>query len=161
MTRRVVVTGTSVVTALGTDTSEFWDRLCAGKSGVSPLERFDCSEFKVRFGGEIKDFDPTDCIPAREVKRLDRFCQFALYGAVKAVQQAAAACGSSAPVTPTGGHNSDSVSFLAAGIPAVTLMTGAWLNQNHTPEDTPAMINTAQLSLASEIMYRAVKTLAF
>ena len=91
---------------------------------------------------------------------------FALWGdagslAVKAVQQAAAACGSSAPVTPTGGHNSDSVSFLAAGIPAVTLMTGAWLNQNHTPEDTPAMINTAQLSLASEIMYRAVKTLAF
>ena len=56
--RRVVVTGMSVVTALGFETSEFWDKLCAGKSGVSPLERFDCSEFKVRFGGEIKDFDP-------------------------------------------------------------------------------------------------------
>ena len=78
MTRRVVVTGISVVTALGFETSEFWDKLCAGKSGVSPLERFDCSEFKVRFGGEIKDFDPTDTVPAREVKRLDRFCQFAM-----------------------------------------------------------------------------------
>ncbi|MBI3861778.1 MAG: beta-ketoacyl-[acyl-carrier-protein] synthase II, partial [Planctomycetia bacterium] len=88
MTRRVVVTGMSVVTALGYETSEFWDKLCAGKSGVSLLERFDCSEFKVRFGGEIKDFDPTDCVAAREVKRLDRFCQFAVYGAAKAIKQA-------------------------------------------------------------------------
>ena len=54
MTRRVVVTGMSVVTALGFETSEFWDKLCSGKSGVGLLERFDCSEFKVRFGGEIK-----------------------------------------------------------------------------------------------------------
>jgi 3-oxoacyl-[acyl-carrier-protein] synthase II len=89
MTRRVVVTGMSVVTALGFEISEFWDKLCAGKSGVGPLERFDCSEFKVRFGGEIKDFDPSDCVPAREVKRLDRFCQFAMYGAAKAIRQAA------------------------------------------------------------------------
>lgn len=87
MSRRVVVTGMSVVTALGFEVSEFWDKLCAGKSGVAPLERFDVSEFKVRFGGEIKDFDPTDCLPAREVKRLDRFCQFALYGAYKAIKQ--------------------------------------------------------------------------
>ncbi len=89
MTRRVVVTGMSVVTALGSETSEFWDKLCAGKSGVSLLERFDCSEFKVRFGGEIKDFDPSECIPAREVKRLDRFCQFAVFAAVKAIRQSA------------------------------------------------------------------------
>src|SRR5258708_40197691 len=88
MTRRVVVTGISVVTALGFETSEFWGKLCAGKSGVSLLERFDCSEFKVRFGGEIKDFDASDCVPAREVKRLDRFCQFAVYGAAQAIKQA-------------------------------------------------------------------------
>ena len=87
MTRRVVVTGVSVVTALGFEPSEFWDKLCAGKSGVGSIQRFDCSEFKVRFGGEIKDFDPTECIPAREVKRLDRFCQFAVYGAHKAITQ--------------------------------------------------------------------------
>lgn len=87
MSRRVVVTGMGVVTALGTEIPEFWDSLCAGKSGVGPLQRFDCSEFKVRFGGEVKDFDPTDCIPGREVKRLDRFCQFAMVGAVKAIKQ--------------------------------------------------------------------------
>ena len=87
MSRRVVVTGMAVVTALGCDTSEFWDRLCAGKSGVGPLQRFDCSDFKVRFGGEIKDFDPSECIPERELKRLDRFSQFAMLGAHKAVLQ--------------------------------------------------------------------------
>jgi 3-oxoacyl-[acyl-carrier-protein] synthase II len=86
MSRRVVVTGISVVTSLGSEPAEFWDKLCAGKSGVGMLQRFDCSEFKVRFGGEIKDFDPTDCLPGREVKRLDRFCQFAMYGAYKAIR---------------------------------------------------------------------------
>jgi len=88
MTRRVVVTGVGVVTALGTNVSEFWDNLCAGKSGVSHLQRFDPTDFKVRFGGEIKDFSAEECIPAKEVKRLDRFCQFAMYGAAKAIQQA-------------------------------------------------------------------------
>jgi 3-oxoacyl-[acyl-carrier-protein] synthase II len=77
----------SVVTALGFETSEFFDKLCAGKSGVSQLQRFDCSDFKVRFGGEIKDFVPTEVIPERELKRLDRFVQFAVYGAHKAVRQ--------------------------------------------------------------------------
>src|SRR3569623_2271778 len=87
MVRRVVVTGMSVVTALGFKTSEFFEKLCAGKSGVSQLQRFDCADFKVRFGGEIKDFVPTEVIPERELKRLDRFVQFAVYGAHKAVRQ--------------------------------------------------------------------------
>jgi 3-oxoacyl-[acyl-carrier-protein] synthase II len=87
MRRRVVVTGMSVVTALGTDIPEFWDKLCAGKSGVGPLRRFDVSNYKVRFGGEISDFDSSDLIPPREAKRLDRFAQFSLYGAEKAVEQ--------------------------------------------------------------------------
>lgn len=87
MTRRVVVTGTGVVTALGHEVATFWQQLCAGKSGVSNLQRFDCSEYKVRFGGEVKDFEPTDCIPAREVKRMDRFVQFGMYAAVKAATE--------------------------------------------------------------------------
>ena len=88
MTRRVVVTGMSVVTALGFEISEFWDKLCAGKSGVSLLERFDCSEFKVRFGGEIKDFDLSDHlqIDSKDIKRYDRFVQFAMGAAGKAVR---------------------------------------------------------------------------
>lgn len=89
MTRRVVVTGMSVVTALGCDVLDFWERLCAGKSGVARLSRFDCTDFKVRFGGEVKDFDLSEHVPIKpnEVKRLDRFCQFALAGAHKAIEQ--------------------------------------------------------------------------
>ena len=87
MIRRVVVTGMSVVTSLGTELTDFWEKICAGKSGIGPVQRFDCSDFKVRFGGEIKDFDPRDQIPERELKRLDRFVQFALYAAAKAIQQ--------------------------------------------------------------------------
>ncbi len=88
MTRRVVVTGLSVVTALGTEVSECWDRLCAGKSGVGPVGRFDCSDFKVRIGGEIRGFDPAEHldIENKEVRRLDRFCQFAIVSAHKAIQ---------------------------------------------------------------------------
>ncbi len=89
MTRRVVVTGGGVVTALGCELAEFWDRICAGKSGVGPLRRFDTSEFKVRFGGEVRDFSPEDHlkVDGREVRRLDRFCQFALVAAQKAIDQ--------------------------------------------------------------------------
>jgi aminopeptidase YwaD len=91
---------------------------------------------------------------------------FALWGngenaAVKAIRQAAAACGARALLTPTVGHNSDSVSFASAGIPAVTLMTYDWLNKNHTPEDTTSLLKPEQIDLASEIMYRAVRLLAF
>lgn len=89
MTRRVVVTGASVVTSLGCETAEFWDRICAGKSGIGPLRRFDCSDFKVRFGGEVRDFDLTDhiALEPKEVRRLDRFVQFALAAANKAIGQ--------------------------------------------------------------------------
>lgn len=87
MARRVVVTGMSVVTALGSNVPEFWEKLCAGKSGISRLERFDCSDFKVNFGGEVKDFRPEDHFDGKEAKRLDRFSQFALAGAQKAVKQ--------------------------------------------------------------------------
>lgn len=87
MARRVVVTGMSVVTALGSELPEFWERLCAGKSGVGRLERFDCSDFKVNFGGEIKDFKPEDHFDGKESRRLDRFSQFALASAQLAVKQ--------------------------------------------------------------------------
>ncbi len=88
MSRRVVVTGIGVVTSLGCEVSDYWERLCAGKSGIGLLERFDVSDFKVRFGGEVKNFELTEHIDIehKEVKRLDRFVQFAMAGASKAVQ---------------------------------------------------------------------------
>lgn len=89
MQRRVVVTGLSVITSLGTELPEFWDKLCAGKSGIGPVQRFDVSEFKVRFGGEITFFNLIEHLDynPKDVKRLDRFTQFALAGAAKALEQ--------------------------------------------------------------------------
>jgi len=88
--RRVVVTGASVITSLGHDVREVWQRVCSGQSGIRSVERFDCSEFAVRIGGEIKDFDATALVPLerREVRRIDRFGQFALAAAHQAIAQA-------------------------------------------------------------------------
>ncbi len=88
MTRRVVVTGISAVTSLGSDVPALWNRLCAGESGIGPLERFDVSEFSVRFGGEIKNFEPADDLDMepKEIRRLDRFTQFAVVAASKAIK---------------------------------------------------------------------------
>ena len=57
--RRVVVTGLGVVTPLGCELDDVWESVCSGKSGISSIERFDCREFKVRIGGEIRNFDAT------------------------------------------------------------------------------------------------------
>lgn len=81
--------------------------------------------------------------------------------AVKAIRQAAAEAGASALLTPPAGHNSDSVSFAEANIPAVTLMARDWLYKNHTPDDTAALLKPEQINLATDILYRAVHLLAF
>jgi 3-oxoacyl-[acyl-carrier-protein] synthase II len=88
MARRVVITGTGIVTSLGFEVPELWDKICAGKSGIGRIERFDCSDFKVGFGGEVRNFDCTEHgdITSKEVKRVDRFVQFAFAAASKAVK---------------------------------------------------------------------------
>lgn len=90
MARRVVVTGLGVVSTLGCNVPEFWDRLCAGKSGIGALKRFDPATFKVKFGGEIHGFQASDYLDMseKEIKRIDRFVQFGLVAAAKAIEQA-------------------------------------------------------------------------
>ncbi len=87
--RRVVVTGLGVVTPLGCDLDDVWEAVCAGRSGVGLIQRFDCRDFKVRFGGEIQNFKPSDHIQfdAKDERRIDRFSQFALIAADKAIRQ--------------------------------------------------------------------------
>ena len=87
--RRVVVTGTAAVTALGCDLPDVWTGVCNGDSGVSLLQRFDCSGFRVRIGGEIRDFDAHAQmkIESKVVRRMDRFAQFAIVAADKAICQ--------------------------------------------------------------------------
>lgn len=86
MTRRVVITGLGTVNSLSNDIPTFWEYLCAGRSGVSLIEQFDTSAFKVRFGGEVKNFVPENHIEGKAAKRLDRFSQFALVASISAVK---------------------------------------------------------------------------
>ncbi|MFZ3130851.1 MAG: M20/M25/M40 family metallo-hydrolase [Desulfosporosinus sp.] len=81
--------------------------------------------------------------------------------AFKAIRQASAEAGASAQKTTQAAHNSDSISFASAGIPAVTLLARDWLYKNHTPEDSLDLVKPEQIQLAAEIVYRAVRILAF
>jgi len=83
--RRVVITGLGVVTALGNALNQFWEALCAGRSGIGPLTLFDTTEFKVRFGGQVRDWDPVARFGVKEARHLDRFAQFALAASESAV----------------------------------------------------------------------------
>jgi len=85
---RVVVTGLGVVSAIGQDLETFWDSLLSGKSGVSPIEAFDVSEYPTKIAASIKDFDPEQYIERREVRRMDRFVQFGVVAALKALKNA-------------------------------------------------------------------------
>jgi 3-oxoacyl-[acyl-carrier-protein] synthase II len=87
MRRRVVITGLGVVTSLGETVDEYWEALCAGRSGIKPISRWDASKFPVRFGGECTHFDVTKYgIDFREAKRLDRFGQFGIAASISAVK---------------------------------------------------------------------------
>jgi 3-oxoacyl-[acyl-carrier-protein] synthase II len=86
--RRVVITGMGLVTSLGDRLEPFWSALCAGRSGVGPLTLFDTTEFKVRFGGQVRDWDPVARFGVKEARHLDRFAQFALAAAISAVDDA-------------------------------------------------------------------------
>ena len=78
MERRVVVTGVGLVSSLGIGTPATWDGLCAGRSGVGAITRFDATRFAARIAGEVKDFDPLDFIDKKDVKKMDVFIQFAI-----------------------------------------------------------------------------------
>ncbi len=86
--RRVVITGIGVLTPLGSDLEVFWQNLLAGKSGIAPVTRFDTTAYDCKIGGEIKDFKPEDFMPIKETRRTDRFTQYAIGAAKKAIADA-------------------------------------------------------------------------
>ncbi len=76
--RRVVVTGIGTVTPVGNTKDEFWHSLCEGKSGAGYVTYFDATYFSSRIDAEVKNFDPTAYINPKELRRMDRFVQFAV-----------------------------------------------------------------------------------
>ncbi|MHB8891181.1 MAG: beta-ketoacyl-ACP synthase II [Candidatus Limnocylindrales bacterium] len=86
--RRVVVTGTGIVSALGHDVASTWEGLTAGRSGIRTIQGFDPSRLSVRIAGEVRDFDPSGVLDRKEMRRTDRYIQFALVCARQALDQA-------------------------------------------------------------------------
>ena len=85
MKRRVVVTGLGAVTSLSCKVEDLWQRICRGESGVHAIGLFDTTDFKVKFGGEVRDWSTDGYISLKDAKRIDRFTQFALVAAIDAV----------------------------------------------------------------------------
>jgi 3-oxoacyl-[acyl-carrier-protein] synthase II len=85
---RVVITGLGCISPLGLDVPTTWANIVAGKSGVGPITHFDASDFKTKIAAEVKGFDGVTLFGTREVRRLDRFCQFAMAAARQAVEDA-------------------------------------------------------------------------
>jgi 3-oxoacyl-[acyl-carrier-protein] synthase II len=86
--RRVVVTGVGLVSPVGIGTEETWQNLLAGRSGAGPITHFDASRHSTRFACEVKGFDPLRWIEKKDVKKVDRFIQFAIAASDLALQDA-------------------------------------------------------------------------
>jgi 3-oxoacyl-[acyl-carrier-protein] synthase II len=84
--RRVVVTGLGIVCPVGNTVDQAWANIVAARSGIGPITRFDASAFTSRIAGEVKGFDPTKYINAKEVRRYDTFIHYGLAASVQAIQ---------------------------------------------------------------------------
>ena len=86
--KRVVVTGLGALTPIGNTVNDYWEGLIAGKSGSAPITYFDTEKFKTKFACELKDFDPLNFFERKEVRKLDRFTQYALVASDEAIADA-------------------------------------------------------------------------
>ncbi|WP_372174210.1 beta-ketoacyl-ACP synthase II [Xanthomonas axonopodis] len=76
MSRRVVVTGMGMVSPLGNDLATSWDGIVHGRSGIGPITQINASQFTTKIAGEIKNFDPTLFVSAKDVKKMDSFIHY-------------------------------------------------------------------------------------
>lgn len=84
--RRVVVTGMGALTPLGHDVKSTWDAILAGKSGVSLIDHFDASDLTTKICSRVKNFNPAQYMPEKEVKKCDYFIQYGIAAAVQAIE---------------------------------------------------------------------------
>jgi len=86
--RRVVITGLGIVSPIGNDIDTVWDNLVNGRSGIGRITRFDPSPFNAQIAGEVKDFDVTQYLPAKEARTMDTFIHYGLAAGVQAWRDA-------------------------------------------------------------------------
>src|SRR5689334_5464963 len=91
VSHRVVITGLGLVTPLGNDVESNWRALLAGRSGIDTIARFDASALPARIGGEVRGFEPGDYVERKDIKKMDRFTQYAIAAAEMAMADSALA----------------------------------------------------------------------
>jgi 3-oxoacyl-[acyl-carrier-protein] synthase II len=102
--RRVVVTGVGLVSPLGIGTESTWEGLVEGRSGAAPITAFDTAQYSVKFGCQVKGFDPLNWIEKKEVKKADRFIQFAVAASDIALKDAGLKIGADVPAERVGAY---------------------------------------------------------
>jgi 3-oxoacyl-[acyl-carrier-protein] synthase II len=84
--RRVVITGVGAITPIGNNVDSFWEGIKCGKNGIDEISSFNTENMKVKMAAEVKSFDPSKFIDKKEVKRMDRYTQFALIAAEESIK---------------------------------------------------------------------------
>ncbi len=84
--RRVVVTGLGLLTPVGNTVEDSWKNIVAGKSGIAPITSFDASQFSTRISGSVKDFDATQYLSPKDLKKMDTFIHFGLAAGIQALE---------------------------------------------------------------------------
>lgn len=87
--RRVVVTGLGAVTPIGNSVSEMWSSVEEGRCGIAPITLYDTTDRKVTLAAEVKDFNPEEKLDKKELRKMDRYTQFAMVAAKEAMEDAA------------------------------------------------------------------------
>lgn len=86
MEKRVVVTGLGAVSPLGNDVKTTWENMKKGVCGIDTVTKFDITDYKCKFAGEVRDFDPTLYMPKGDVRKTDLYCQYAVAAATQAYE---------------------------------------------------------------------------
>jgi 3-oxoacyl-[acyl-carrier-protein] synthase II len=97
MARRIVVTGMGTVNPLGNNVKDFWKGIRAGENGITPLDRFDLTDFSSTIAGQVRNFAPEKVLETKEARRMDRFTQYAMVSAIEAMADAGLAPGQTDP----------------------------------------------------------------
>jgi 3-oxoacyl-[acyl-carrier-protein] synthase II len=86
--RRIVVTGLGLLSPVGNTVAASWDAICNGRSGIGPITEFDASQLATRIAGEIRNFDATDFMPGKDVRRSDKFIHYGMVASQEAMSDA-------------------------------------------------------------------------
>ncbi len=117
-----MITGLGMVTPLGNTVASTWDNIVKGKSGIAPITHFDTSAFSVRFGGSIRDFDITQYISSKDVKKMDPFIHYGMAAGSQAIEDSGLEINEQ-----NAGRIGVAIGSGIGGLPGIEKGTQAWL----------------------------------